>query len=243
MLGELIPNTVRTRDLAALMFFTACAPSEPARPARAARPRPIAVEPSLSAALLPTASATPPEVPEVPEVPALALLQACSGTHLALEWMLEERACSAPTAHRVPADPNAVATRIEPASIALAPGESMQAEVVIANKTDAPLELDLKLGCVVGGMKSEIVDGAGERADVITQCGYGSGCGGANARVTLDAQGDARFRFVVSATFVEEDAHCKAGPRRPLAPGSYRVTVHMPFGPPDASASLIVAEK
>ena len=215
--------------------LVACGPVE-----RAATPdaSPVAVPVVVEPSQLPS----PVEPAAAPPVPELALLEACTGTHLSLSWMYEEKSCAAPATALSPLPPGAIATRIDPPSITLRAGEAMQAMVVIENTTDAPLSVDYKLSCIVAGLKTSIVDARGERADVITKCGYGSGCGGRASRVTLDPKGDARIRFEVRATFVEEGADCDAGPPQPMKPGTYEVRARMPFGPPDAAATLTVTE-
>lgn len=192
-----------------------------------------------AAAPTPSASAVP--APEPPPPEKVELSQSCQGTHLDLKWMLETRKCNISwKVLQQPAPDGALATRIEPSAIRLPSGAKTQAMLVIENTTDTPLEFDLKLNCAIQGMHVTVLDAAGERADRISKCGYGSGCGGPPARLTLDAKGDARIPIDVGAVFVVENDDCDAGPEQPLKPGAYTVNVNMPFGPPEAMAPLTV---
>ncbi|MEM1031508.1 MAG: hypothetical protein AAGN82_14255 [Myxococcota bacterium] len=226
-----------------------CQSTPPAAPPAA--PSPVAVVPVVAAPVAPTvrasagtaATAATPDAARVPEVPPAAepTEEACAGDRVDLRRIQESGRCRTPRgARKQPAPEGALVSRIAPEPLDVASGAQREATLAIRNVTSEPLTFDLNVGCALGKMKVAIHDAAGERVDLVTKCGRGSGCGGPTERLTLEPQGEAVWAFTVKATTVVEDDACQPGPERPMTPGRYRVEVRMPFGPPPAEAALLV---
>ena len=233
------------RRLVTLVPVVAMASCAPIDPPVAPEPVSVSTAPTVEAATVPvpqpTASSQVTSVEAPEEATPGALRRSCAGTHLDLRWMLDSNACRTSDKKRLDAPAGALTTRIEPAELHLASGDATQAMVVVVNATSKPLEFDLRLSCVVEVMRVTIRDQKGDRADIIQKCGYGSGCGGPAARLTLEPGGDARVAIDVKAVFQVEADGCKLGPEQPMKPGRYSVHVEMPFGPPEATAPLVVS--
>lgn len=202
-------------------------PSEPAR--RAAQPDAAVDAPPPTTTI--DAAVEAPRAASIPD--------ACSGADLDLRALFDADTCTSnvaaapfPAGLTVTIDPPLRAKRGTPAHGA----------IVIANPTDAAIDLHLDARCGVDDqIETAIFDARGARADLITPCGPGGGgCGGGTMSLRIAPHGRARFPVTVATQQRRQDATCTQVSVKPLAAGTYTVDVHAMFLPTPLKAPLVV---
>lgn len=122
-----------------------------------------------------------------------------------------------------PPGPKDFAVDLTPFTTTVRSGEAIELELTLTNTTDHDVELEAMAGCA----RFEVRAYAGSRrVDEISECVFGSGCGGSFARIVVEPQGTVRkhLRFVAE-TRIARQATCIEG-TVPLRPGRYDLVVH-----------------
>jgi hypothetical protein len=130
---------------------------------------------------------------------------------------------------------------LSPAETSVRSGEETTVTVKVTNLTDAPMELDMQLGCT---FEIEAYrEGQKERADeeYSEECRPTGGptggicVPGLPVRVTLEAHGSLRMNLAFAAQLTRwegEGLECLSYPGRALPPGRYGIRVRLPFSDP-----------
>ncbi len=103
-------------------------------------------------------------------------------------------------------------------------GQAVGVSVVFTNTTGAPLPVDVRAGCTQYELGA--YDARGVRRDlVVTDCGFGTGCGGPTTRLVVEPGGTVtkHLRFKARVTRVSARSDCRDADAGGLPPGKYQL--------------------
>lgn len=211
----------------------ACAPAAPAATPSAGPPPPVTVpsaNPTPPSASTPSPSSSPPPEPAQPaaSVPAPAS-DPCRGSSFDLDHL--PNGCYG-SGQRGVTPASALTARVEPDAPKVRSGHTVGVTVTFTNRTSGDAVLRFQPRCMefdVGAYSK------GKRADYIDKdCGYGSGCGGPEVRVVVEAGGRLvrHLKFSARVRRVSSKNDCSEVDAGGLRPGRYDLEVTAgPFFP------------
>ena len=207
------------------------------------RPEAPPASPDTRAQLPPLSRATPAPAP-----PVAAERGPCHGGDLELDRIAQS--CMVQTEVRPSPPAASLSVELLPASISVRTADEVTLSVKMTNVTNAPMELDVTLGCFAFEANAyEPGKDQPANAEVSDDCGGLGLCGtGGPVRVTLEPHGSLSKNVVFTASvnrLEPEGDECAWRPVRGLRPGRYVVRVKLPFhdpvpGKPHESASRTV---
>ncbi len=173
---------------------------------------------------------TPPPAPIVTIVTIVTqpATPPCRGVKLDLDQLLKDGQCGmpAPSAETPSAEGLQIALEV-PAKITT--NTTATATLVMTNAHSTPLTFELEMGCGADAFAPKVYDAKGDRADLITECAFLSGCEQLTMRVTLEPQGRLTKKIPISMRSKILGTDCLSSRMKPLAKGTYTATVDVPL--------------
>lgn len=207
--------------LVVLMQAAVCGPAAPPPPATVfSLPAPVDPVPAPAPTPVPIAAgAEVAAASTTTSVPAAPAPVRCRGLTFDLDALPR---CPKKRSGEAPSQTSRLVVTLVPDAPKVASGETLGVSIVFTNKEKEPLEVDVHDGC--SRFELGAYDARGTRRDyVVTDCAFGTGCGGALLRLVLEPGGTIvkHLSFPARVTLASSKTSCHDADAGGLPPGKY----------------------